>query len=196
MSMPRALPRTHFKPSWKGDRLYAIKLVSQMKAGGDGKKAIDMNFVWGQHKAWCLHWNTPYMNNYYFYLDPGAKRARRMKTKELRRPVQQWTDVQIARWRRSPNPNSAKPASYATCVRYAHSKGVIVVAELKSAAFATEEAASYMVRNAKKSQHPAYFMALLQMKNCRGKAEAIHKAGGEFAVIFGRAKSLTKKPTC
>lgn len=180
MTMPRAFPRAHFQPSWKGDRLAAINVVSRMK-----HKGIDMNFQWGEEVAWCMHWTTPARNNYTYLMVRGAKKARRMSVGERNRPISKWTDDQISKWRRTSNPKSARPRTYATCARYAAERKVVICAELKSQAFATPKAAQYMVSSAKAVGHRPWFMALYKMKNVRGKAKAISEAGGEFAVIFG-----------
>lgn len=185
MRMPAVFPRDHYEPPWKGDSLVGILLTARRPAGKDRYKVIDQNYQWGQECAWCLHWGIPARDNYLYYLEPGAKKARPMSFRERHKHVNGWTDAQISRWRRSPDPKSARPRTYATMCKYAVAHQVIIVAELKSPAFATQKAAEYMVDTALKLGHPPFYMALINMRYCAGKAKAIHMAGGQFAVIFG-----------
>jgi hypothetical protein len=185
MKMPAVFPRDHYEPPWKGDSLVGILLTARRPGGHDHYKVIDQNYQWGQKCAWCLHWGIPEKDNYHFYLEPGAKHARRMSFRERHRHISGWSDAQVSRWRRSESPKSARPQTYATMVKYAVSHHVIIVAELKSPAFNTAQAAHYMVNTAKAHNHPPFFMALINMRNVRSKAKAIHLQGGQFAVIFG-----------
>lgn len=185
--MPKALPRAHFKPSWRGDRPAAILATARGR-----KPAIDCNFQWAGSHAWCIHWTTPLLNNYR-YLKTGPNKVRRMTARELRRPAADWGNL-VGAWRRGPKQGSARPMTYDYMVHYAKRHGVILVAELKSPAFGTAKAANYMVDCARRANHPPWVMSLLNMKNVRGKAQAISNAGGQFALIFGTFKKLAKKP--
>lgn len=181
--------RAHFEPPWRGDRLAAINRVAKMPLGADAVRGIDMNFQWGGHRAWNIHWARPIMNNYRFVIDLQTGKVRRMTLRELHRPVHQWSDGAL-RWRRGPHKGSARPHTYAEVVAYAMLKGVLVCAELKSPQFGTAEAAQYLVRSAREANHPAWFMALQHMRGARRKAEAIAAAGGQFALIFGRFRPV------
>ena len=189
MPTPR---RAHFEPSWRGDRLWAINRVAELAVGPDMVRAIDMNFQWGGGRAWNIHWANPAMNNYRYVIDLHTGKVRRMTLRELRRPVHKWHDGAM-RWRRGPHKGSARPHTYAEVAAYAKLKGVLVCAEIKSRAFGTAEAAEYLVRAAREAGHPPWFMALASMRGVRRKAVAIHNAGGQFALIFGRFRP--RKPS-
>ncbi len=176
--------RAHFKPSWRGDRLLAINRVAEAALGPDMVRAIDMNFQWAAGHAWNLHWRTPAMNNYRYVIDAKTGKIRHMTARELVRPVHKWHDG-AARWRRSKDVSSARPHTYLEIALYAKHRGVLVCAEIKSQAFAHPAAAEYLVESARRADHPPWFMALLRMRKARGKAKAIHDAGGQFALIFG-----------
>lgn len=183
-SMPTP-KRAHFKPSWRGDRLAAINIVAKRPLGVDAVRAIDMNFQWGGGRAWNVHWKSPAMNNYRYVIDLHTGKVRRMTLAELGRPIHKWHDGAM-RWRRGPHKGSARPHTYAEVAAYAKLKGVLVCAEIKSRAFGRQAAAEYLVKAARDAGHPPWFMALLHMRGARAKAMAIHNAGGQFALIFGR----------
>lgn len=197
--MPTNTRRAHYKPSWRGDSVRAIRRLGRRS----GEPKIDVNFQWiwedpRDHtlggKARAMHWTKPFRNNYHFILEPESRRARPMTRAERNRPVGAWRDADVRRWRRTWRATSAHPPTYQTCVNAAVRAGVVITAELKSPAFGTDAAAQYLVNAARHAGHPPWFMALINMKNCRGKCEAIERNGGQFAVIFGRFRSLARKP--
>jgi hypothetical protein len=200
--MPARLPRKHFKPSWRGDRPAAIRALGRKAKRQHRDLAIDINFQWvwidpfdraKGGRARAMHWTTPKRNNYRWILERNGK-CRRMTRTELNQPVSRWKDAEVARWRRTRNPHSERPNGYGGLVRLAVQNRVIIAAELKSPDFARDVAARYLVNAARAAGHPAWFMALINMKNCRGKCEAIERNGGQFAVIFGRFRRLARKP--
>lgn len=73
-------------------------------------------------------------------------------------------------------------------IREAVKLGVTITAELKSKAFGLELGpAAHLVATARHYGHPPYFMALYRsMPYCREKCAHVVRAGGAFAVIFGR----------
>jgi hypothetical protein len=144
-----------------------------------------MNFQWDGRRAWNIHWAAPWLNNYHYVIDKKTGKVRKMTWRELHRPVWDWADG-AHRWRRGPSRHSARPLTYAAVVRIAKAHGVLVCAELKSRTFGSLRAAHYLVEAARRANHPAWFMALASMRGVRRKAEAIHAAGGQFALIFGR----------
>lgn len=193
--MPAHTQRAHSDPSWKGDSLAALDLDKHRTKGPDGIIALDKNFqwVWNDPKdhskggfAVCMHWGNAGQNNYHHILTDGGKRTRPMTPAERSRSINDWRATDVRRWRRTASVHSERPPSYAAMVRKAVQVGVIIIGELKSSAFATKMAAQQVVNAAVRAGHPPYFMALYgSMPKCRQKCQAIVKAGGQFAVIFG-----------
>jgi hypothetical protein len=207
--MPAQLRRGHaIGAEWRGDRRSAI--VNQRKAINRATQhrwlpmpapSRDMNFHWhwrdpsnhalgGDHR--CHHWADPRRNNYRFYLEPGATKARRMTRAELRRTV--WTDAEVARWRRTSDPHSAYPERYAVLAKVGHDNDVYVIPEWKNADCGTSQAAASFVQAARLAAHPPWSMALLNLPGARAKSEQIQHAGGSFALIFGSLTARARKP--
>lgn len=207
--MPRNQPRGHSPVEWMGDRPKAI--VNQRdainRAHAKGSKRVppparDVNFHWWwfdleDHSKggefYAVHYRRPGLVNFRFYLPSGATRARRMTARELTRA--RWTADQVARWRRGPNPDSARPATYRAMATLGRQQRIYVCAEIKSPEFATSPIpANEFVRDARQAGHPPWGMALLNMKGAKGKAAHLIAAGGQFALIFGRLARTARKP--
>lgn len=201
-TMPAQTQRAHSDPSWVGDRLGALDDVARQGRGPDGIIAADRNFQWAWHDprfhsrggaAYCLHWEDPHRNNYRHILEAGGKRTRPMTRAELGRSITRWRASDVRRWRRTSSIHSERPPTYVAMARKAVAVGVVITAELKSNAFAEQLPARQIVNAAKRAGHPPYFMALYgSMPLCRQKCQAIVRAGGQFAVIFGNWQYLRK----
>lgn len=184
--------RAHADPK-AGDGKAFIRKVARSRAGADGIKAADCNFQLvrdkqGRDMAVMMHWTTPAANGYTRV--KTARGWRGMTTAERRRPASSWGFEGVRTWRR---PNGERPMTYGEAVRYAASKGVVIVAELKSTRFASEAKMREMVAAAKRAGHPAWFMALYgSMRDCRGKCAATIDAGGQFQVIFGKHQKFAR----
>lgn len=191
--MPAATHRAHFEPPWRGDRLAAIYAVGRKRPGPGGVRAIDVNLqVSKEGTAWAAHWGIPKKDNWKYILGTNGH-VRKMTRAELRKPMGTWTDAQIHRWRRGRTAGSARPHTYREMARAAVHHRVVICGELKSRRFAEKAVAEKLVADAKAVGHPPWFMALINMKNCRGKCEAVRNAGGHFAIIFGRFRSLARR---
>ncbi len=199
--MPASTQRAHFEPAWTGDSFVGLRQVSRHDLGPDGIRATDTNLQWfwrkrrrGQPRtgeAFALHWRDPARNNFR-YIVTKRGRVRPMTRAELRRT--HWTPAQVHRWRRGPSKHSAKPRTYKAMARRAVALDVVIIGELKTPAFRRPVPAQYVVDAAVAVGHPPWFMALYgSMPRCRGKCRAVIKAGGQFAVIFGRFQRL--RPT-
>ena len=70
--------------------------------------------------------------------------------------------------------------------------GITIVLELKNKPFARRAIAEQIVRTAKNAGHRPVFMALYNMAKIREKAAAVVKAGGQFAVIYGKRQFLRR----
>lgn len=192
--MPARTNRAHFEPPWRGDRPLAIIAVGRKRPGPGGVRAIDVNLqVSRDGTAWAAHWGIPKKDNWKFILDARSHRVRKMTKDELRRPMSQWSDEDIAHWRRGATRTSPRPRTYREMARLAVHHGVVICGELKSRRFAETNVAERLVADAHAAGHPPWFMALINMKDCRGKCEAIRNAGGQFAVIFGRFRILARR---
>lgn len=191
--MPPRTNRAHYTPSWRGDRPAALQQVGRKRLGPGRVRAIDVNLqVSKDGTAWAMHWGIPKKDNFKYILATNG-RVRKMTAAELRRNVSAWTDAQIFRWRRGRVKPSARPHTYREMARIAVLHHVVICGELKSRRFAEKAVAERLVHDAKLANHPAWFMALINMKNCRGKCEAIRDAGGHFALIFGRFRGLARR---
>ena len=196
VSMPAHTQRAHFEPSWKGDRLEALAEVARHPLGRDGIRAIDCNFQWAWRDpadhtkgggAFALHWGNPAQDNYHFIVLEGGRHTRPMTRAELSLNVAHWPLEAVHRWRRDASHTSARPPTYAAMVREAVRLDVVICAELKSKAFRLLGPAAHLVHTARHYGHPPYFMALYRsMPYCREKCAHVVRAGGAFAVIFGR----------
>ncbi len=187
--MPPSTQRHHESPR-RGGAQSAIRRTSALALGRDGIRAIDMDFSLVDGVALSLHSNTPRRSGYSRYVDPSGH-LRKMTRAQARMRASAWGVAGIQSWRR---PNGDRPLTYAAAVRYAVARGVVICAELKSRTFASVQVMSSLVADSQRADHPAWFMALLNMKNAKGKSHTVRAAGGQFALIFGRFRSLTRHP--
>ena len=200
--MPLQTQRAHFDPK-VGDSWHAIQRTAHLSIGQDAIRALDMNFqlvprripdghggyaiVW---VAMSMHWAKPGKNGYDRFV--GADGQIHMMTRRQRRmTAQEWGYDGVMTWRRA---TGERPLTYEEAIAYAAEHGVVITAELKSPRFARAQATlEAMVTACKAVGHPAWFMALITMKDARGKCAAVIAAGGQFALIFGRFR-WTRKP--
>ena len=199
--MPAHTRRAHAKGAeWHGDNLNSLD-----EAKDDGFDDVDQNVQWvydhpalyktrPEGEARIMHWGDPKRNNYRYYLEPGAKHARKMTKKELRRKVgggkRRWSDAQVARWRRGPSPSSAHPHTLQEHFERARKIGIDLIPELKSRAFGRTVPAEHVVAAAEAARVEPWFMTLWYMLGVKAKVTAIVKAGGQIAIIFGKRKAL------
>lgn len=138
--------------------------------------------------AWNLHWAEGPKLNHYTWIWTGRRTRfgreirRPMTESELHRPVGQTPDSVIARWRRGPH-GGERPATVKERQRQAKRRGVVICWELKSRNFAHADVAERIVEDVQASGWPAFFMALVTMRNWGQKARAIKQAGGQFALL-------------
>lgn len=212
--MPAQLRRGHAKgPEWTGDRRSALirQRAAIDAARRKGKKRLpapsrDMNFIYswknphqkhlgGNYR--CRHWRRPVQNNYRFILEPGATKARRMTARELVRTT--WTDDEVARWRRTSDPDSARPETYGALAKVAHDVDVYIAAEWKTVDCGHPIACAQFVAEAHAADHPPWAMGLNNLPAARAKSEnlqavEIDGVSGQFALIFGRLAAIARKP--
>ena len=187
--MPPVTQRAHFTPQ-AGDSVSALVKVGRMRPGPDGVRAVDVNFQLVDGTPVAIHWSTPGRNGYdRFINDAGVEQD--MTPEQRRRPAEKWGLRGVLSWRR---PNGDRPLTYAEAVELAVNLDVVICAELKSPGFADVNVMRGMVDAARAAGHPPWFMALLKMKNAKGKAISTARAGGSFALIFGKFRSTTKRP--
>lgn len=185
---------------WEGDTLAALN-----RWADEGESFADQNFqgvaedpvdaetnLDADFVVFGMHSRTPEENNYHYYLEDGAVTARYMTKAELHRQVgigkDRWSAAEVHRWRRTHHPKSPRPRTYFEHVTRAVEVGIVITAELKSPWFGRQHIAEHLVAVARDAHHPPLFMALWNMRNVRGKAIAIIRAGGGFGVIFGKWK--------
>lgn len=197
--------RAHFDPK-VGDARNAILRTAKQPLGADGIRAMDANVqvvtAWVKHPvtgkrylrkvAYLMHWTKPVPNGFTRVVDKKTGRIRAMTRLERTKPLSWWGPEGVDRWRR---PNGERPLRYSEAVALAAKHGVVIVAELKSRLFVNADFMRSMVDAARRANHPAWFMALNQMWNVRGKALATAHAGGQFLVIFGKWRRTQARRT-
>lgn len=190
--------RAHADPK-VGDGAAFLKRVSRASVGRDGLRAVDCNFQVirsrksGKQIAVMAHWASMARNGYTKIIDAKTGRLRNMTRLEKSRPFSTWKWEDASRARRA---NGDRLLTYGQAAHLAVRLGVVIVAELKSTAFASLELMRRMVAAAKGAGHPAWFMALYgSMKACKQKALATVHAGGQFLVIFGRYRTKFARRT-
>lgn len=155
---------------------------------------VDLTWRWNSlHKrtregggaAMALHYPDPARNGYRYIQDARTGRTRPMTNKELHRT--EWTVAGTLRWRKSRNRGAARPHTYAEMLAYVKRHGGTVVGELKSQAFAVYGwIMDQLVATARVHNHAPWFKALFNMRRVAGKCAATVRAGGQFALIFGK----------
>jgi hypothetical protein len=199
--MPENTQRNH--PAYKRANSYAaIRATARKPLGPDHVRCLDWDMqtivvtIGGRRVTIPIsgHWKTLGANGYTRWND--GHRTRRLTRAQKRMTTQAWVDRHggtIAALHQPRRANGDRYLTWEESVTYAKSHGVILTPELKSLAFALPDVAQAMVAVCKKHDYPLWAMALLRMKNCRGKCEAIVGAGGQFAVIFGRFRSMAAR---
>jgi hypothetical protein len=173
-------------PYWLGDSPRAVARAARMKVGADGGRYVDVNVQKTYDGAICMHWGNPGKNGYHYIV--SGRRRRALTRAETHRPLTHWRSSQLVKLRRTRRPglsyaSRVRPYTYYEMVRYAASKRVTIIGELKSPGFGVASAAKQLVRWAHAAHHRPWFMALAEMANWEGKAKAVHDAGGEFALL-------------
>lgn len=182
--MPADTHRVHL--GWDDPRCDTIEILNI--AARHGRRYVDCNAcASADDTAWNLHWADGPGKNHFDWIWTGRRRfgrevRRPMTRAELRRPVHEWSDDEIRRWRRARR-GGRKPATVAQRQRQAKRRSVHICWELKSQAFGQAEAAERIVEDVRRSGWPGFFMALVTMRSWGQKARAIHNAGGQFALL-------------
>lgn len=195
--------RTGHVEQWLGDSPAYIDLAGKQEIGRDGGRYIDINLqrVGAGFKrknpqlkvtdtAYGLHWESAKKNGF-LYIETNAltKKRRPMTTEELFRHVEYWDPREVKKWRRTLKAergnyaSTVRPYTYAELVRYCRRRRVIPCFELKSRSFADLEFAKRMHKVIAPIRWQVYFMALVNMADCREKGEAFVGAGEQFAVL-------------
>lgn len=84
------------------------------------------------------------------------------------------------------------PMTWAQAVRFADRCDTVLTPELKSRRFALEAVAKGMGAVCKKYDYPLWPMTLLKMVMAKEKCAAFRKQGYEFALIFGKFRSMAR----
>lgn len=162
-------------------------------------ECADVNLQWVWHNprfrtkesggaGFGLHWADAIKNGYRWIVDVRTKRVRRMTKAELHRSLSKWSTAGVMRWRRGPSKNSARPRMYSELCAYVRKHGGTIVGELKSLAFGTYGwIMEQLVATAKRHGHAPWFKALATMRLAAAKCAHTVRAGGQFALIFGKA---------
>lgn len=165
-----------------------------------GVKYVDCNtIVSADDTSWNLHWPEGPRLNHYDWIWTGRRRLGRevrrpMTEAEAHRNVDEWHDEDIARWRRARH-GGPRPATVRKRQAQAKRRALIPCWELKSRHHAIAEVAEKLVEDVRASGGRAYFMALVTLRFWGQKARAIHKAGGEFALLAHDAPRPTDLDT-
>lgn len=185
MLMPAQTYREHLP--WTDPRCDTVALLNMIAR--QGHRYGDFNAcVSADATSWNLHWaNGPRLNHYDWIWTGkrtklGREIRRLMTQEELDRDVHQWHDADIALWRRGPH-GGPQPATVAKRQRQAKWRGVVICWELKSQAYVEPAVAERIVEDVRASGWDAFYMTLVTMPKWRGKARAIHNAGGQFALL-------------
>ena len=185
MQMPAQTHRFHLPQS--DPRCDTLEMLNM--AARRGVKFADCNAcVSADDTSWNLHWPEGPRLNHYDWIWTGRRNRfgreirRPMTPAELARNVGQWSDVGISRWRRGPR-GGPRPATVAKRQRQAKRRSVYICWELKSRSYAHVDVAERIVEDVRNSGWPAFFMALVTMREWGQKARAIKQAGGQFALL-------------
>ena len=190
---PASVHRHHEDPS-TSDGLHMILRIAAEPIGADDIRAGDFNLQawWSRrHRAWVIggaHWRDPYRNGYRRMKRRLLPGSRRMTREELHR--REWTWEGARRWRR---PNGERVLTIDQLHAAGALHGVVVIGELKHRVFHQAAVARQLVASARRHDHPAWSMVLVDMAP-RGKVAAMRKAGGQIALILGRDPSPAEKP--
>ena len=175
----------------------AINACAARPAGADKLKALDFDVqavqvVEGGKHVWRVigsHWGKLGKDGYVRWVDANGK-THALTRAQKRMTFQRWINmhggrasaVKMLRKR-----NGDTVLYWEEAVSYARAKGVVLCPELKSRAFALYDGpAQYMAWVCKRYDYPLWSMALLSMWGPNLKCARMRKAGGQFALIFGR----------
>lgn len=185
MRIPSQTRRFHLP--WYDRRCDTLRFL--LIAVWRGFRFVDCNAVLSANgTSWNLHWaNGPKLNHFTWIWTGrrnkyGREIRRPMTYDELHRPVDKWTDSQIARWRRAPK-RGRKPATVYKRQRQAKRLGLIICWELKSRTYGKADYADRLVDDVERSKHPAFYMTLVTMRNWGEKLWAVKDAGGQTALL-------------
>jgi hypothetical protein len=182
--MPAETHRVHLP--WDDPDCDTLAILNM--AARQGRRYVDCNAcVSADDTSWNLHWADGPRLNHYDWIWTGRRRfgrevRRPMAANELRRPVHEWSDDEVRRWRRARH-GGRKPATVYQRQRQAKRRSVIICWELKSRAYGDAEVAERIVEDVRRSGWHGFFMALVTMRRWGQKARAIHNAGGQFALL-------------
>jgi hypothetical protein len=184
--MPAQTHRVHVP--WDDPRCDTVALLNL--TARLGRRFVDCNACRSKDgTSWNLHWPEGPRLNHYDWIWTGKRTRilrreirRPMTEEELRRDVNQWPDGGIARWR-SGRRGGPKPATVARRQRQAKRRRVIICWELKSRDYGEADYAERLVDDVERSGWPAFFMTLVTMHNWGPKLRAVHRAGGQTALL-------------
>jgi hypothetical protein len=189
MAIPQHHPATAHLP-WSDprvDTVYVLNLAARTS------RIADMNAVRGIALDWNLHWVENPVLNHYDWIWTGKRTRflrreirREMTHEEKHRPVDEWHDRAIGRWRRGPR-GGAKPCTVGKRQRQARRRGVTIAWELKSRDYGEADYAERFVSAVKASGGRAWYFTLAKMRNWGPKLKAFHLAGGEVALDVNEA---------
>lgn len=202
----RNTQRLHL-PTTKGDSAAGIRACQHKPAGPDHVKCLDYNTsvvkyrnAQGETKYIIhgAHWSRFRMNGYTLWRDKQGH-YHKIKGKQRFWTYQQWVDhykgaaggpTQALHMLYRPNGDPVQ--TWVEAVGYAKRCGVVLTPELKSVLFALNVVAEQFVNVCKTRDYPCWPMALLKMRRAKEKCHAIIKAGGYFALIFGKFRSQAR----
>lgn len=200
--MPRSTRRRHESPKY-GDAQSAIararggcldiNLQTVLVDLGDGRR---------RHMPVTGHWGRLGSDGWTHTTLGRQRGLRRLTRAEKRLTYQQWVNrhgrgLRALQSLRKPGRRGSAPTdsclTWNQAVAHAERVGTVLTPELKSRRFATHSYISeHMVAVCRKHDHPLWAMALLNMWRPQDKCRRMIGAGGQFALIFGRARHLAR----
>lgn len=182
----------HFKQSDpRCDSLWGINLVADMDPV---ERDLDLNACAGAKTDWNLHWPDGPLSNHYGYMFVrynwrGKEVRREMTFDEKHRPVMQWKDSGIQRWRKTLEPGKSveskqKPATVKKRSYQCRVRGVRPHWELKSAQYRYPSMAERIVYAITASGFKkATVMVLATIPYWRGKCMSASLAGAHVTLL-------------
>lgn len=185
MQIPQSTHRFHLP--WDDLRCDTLAILNM--AARRGRRFVDMNAcLSADGTSWNLHWPRGPRLNHYDWIWTGKRtllgreRRRPMTRAELDRKTDEWTDRQIARWRRGRH-GGPKPKTVYQRQLQAKRRLVICCWDLKSRDYGQADYAEKFVTAVERSGHPAFYMALVTIANWGPKLRAFKRAGGQTALL-------------
>lgn len=179
-------PRAHLRQS--DPRCDTVTVLNMAARRRPGRRVADMNAVAGKTTDWNLHWTEgPWLNHFTHIVEAKTGRLRELTPTERHRPVDEWDDGEILRWRKNigteRHPKWVRPFTCAERQRQANLRGVTIAWELKSRQYGLAGIANRFVKAVGAVGGRWFVMTLVNMKAWAGKLTAFHNAGRQTALL-------------